>query len=132
MPRGLSAADTIRAFVGAFNDRDLDGFAATLHPDVEIHASRGLRKGVESAREWATRAPGGVQQRIVVAGIEAGESGGLALIVREWWWDEGDPDAELAGSDEMAWVFELREGLISSWRSFDDRAEARRVAGLPA
>ena len=32
--------------------------------------------------------------------------------------------------DEMAWVFELREGKIRSWCPFDDRAEALRLAGF--
>jgi hypothetical protein len=46
----------------------------------------------------------------------------LALIVREWWWDE--PDAELAGREEMAWLFDFRDGLVVSWRPFEDRAAA--------
>ena len=33
-------------------------------PEVELHAMRGLRKGPEAARIWATRKPGGVQQEI--------------------------------------------------------------------
>ena len=33
----------------------------------------------------------------------------------------------LAGEDEMAWVFELRDGAIRSWRPYEDRAEALRA-----
>ena len=51
----MSAAETARAFIDAFNGGDLDAFAATLHPEVEIHAGRGLRRGIPAAREWATR-----------------------------------------------------------------------------
>ena len=43
---------------------DLDAFVAVLDPEVELHSMRGLRKGVEAARLWATRKPGGVQQTI--------------------------------------------------------------------
>ena len=32
-----------------------------------------------------------------------------------------------AGVDEMAWVFELRDRRIRSWRPYEDRAEALRA-----
>ena len=135
-------------FTRAFNEHDLDAFVATLHPEVAINAMRGLRMGIEEARKWATRAPGGVQQRIKVEEMREAGDRVVALITREWWWDEpahagSDPEpaggtgaarnqgsdptvaaSEMAGADEMAWAFELRDGLIASWRSFEDRAEA--------
>ncbi len=120
----MSAEPTVRAFIDAFNGRDLDGFVATLDPAVEIHAMRGLRTGRDEAREWATRAPGGVQQRIIVEGVRDHGDRAVALIDREWWWDEKGDDAERAGHDEMAWAFELRDGLVASWRSFEDRDAA--------
>ena len=110
-------------FIESFNNRDLDGFVATLHPEIEIHASRGLRKGIGAAREWGTRAPGGVQQRIVVEEMRERGERVVALIVREWWWADG-PEADQAGADIMAWLFEFRDGLIASWRSFEHREDA--------
>ena len=110
------------SFVDSFNHRDLGAFVATLHPEVEIHAGRGLRKGIEAARDWGTRAPGGVQQRIVVEELRERGDIVVALILREWWWED-DP-GEQAGTDVMAWLFEFRGGQIASWRSFDDRDEA--------
>ena len=118
-----------RRFIESFNDRDLDAFTATLHPEVEIHAMRGLRKGVTEARAWATRAPGGVQQRIVLERLRERGNRVLALIVREWWWEDAE-DADMAGADEMAWLFELRDGLIAAWRPFDDRAAAQEALGV--
>lgn len=124
--------DPVREFIRAFNERDLDGFVAVLDPDVELHSSRGLRKGVEAARLWATRKPGGVQQTIVLdelyeEGLEGGGGRAVALIVRRWYWEE---DASLAGEDEMAWLFELRDHRVRSWRPFEDRAEALREGGF--
>ena len=129
MPRGL---DPVREFIRAFNERDLDAFAAVLDPEVELHSMRGLRKGIEAARLWATRPPGGVQQEIELEGLyEDGTEGGggtaVALIRRRWHWDE---DGSQAGEDEMAWLFELRERRIRSWRPFEDRAAALRAAGF--
>ncbi|HVW47670.1 MAG TPA: nuclear transport factor 2 family protein [Solirubrobacterales bacterium] len=124
--------DPIREFVRAFNERDLDGFVAVLDPEVELHSMKGLLKGVEAARRWATREPGGVQQTIELeqlyeGGTEGGGGRAVALIMRRWHWHH---DGEFAGEDEMAWMFELREHRIRSWRPMEDRAEALRIAGF--
>ena len=129
MPRGL---DPVREFIRAFNERDLDGFVAVLDAEVELHSGRGLRKGVEAARLWATREPGGVQQTIELEqlyeeGLEGGGGTAVALITRSWHWVE---DGSAAGVDEMAWAFELRGGRVRSWRPFEDRAEALRAGGF--
>jgi limonene-1,2-epoxide hydrolase len=118
--------DAVREFIRAFNERDLDGFVAALDPKVEIHSMKGLRKGKEAARLWATRAPGGVQQTVELEELfeDDTESGGgraLALIRRVWRWDEDD---SFASADKMAWLFELREHRICSWRPFEDREAA--------
>jgi limonene-1,2-epoxide hydrolase len=125
-----SGADMARSFIDAFNAGDLDAFAATLHPEVEIYAGRGLRRGIDEARKWGTRAPGGVQQQIIVEDIRESGNRVLALVVREWWWEEEEESgAEPAGADVMAWLFELRDGLIASWRALDDRADAVAAFG---
>lgn len=120
--------DPVREFIRAFNERELDAFVAVLDPEVEIHASRGLRKGVEAARQWATREPGGVQQSIELEelyeeGLESGGGRALALVIRRWHWEDS---GELASEEEMAWEFELRGRRVLSWRSHDDRAAALR------
>ena len=120
--------DPIREFVRAFNERDLDAFVEVLDPAVELHSMRGLRKGREAARVWATREPGGVQQTIELEALhESGseeEGTALALIRRRWHWDE---DGSPAGEDEMAWLFELRGHLIRSWRPYEDRDDALKA-----
>ncbi|HEU5062929.1 MAG TPA: nuclear transport factor 2 family protein [Solirubrobacterales bacterium] len=124
--------DPVREFIRAFNERDLDAFVAVLDPEVGLHSSRGLRKGREAARVWATRAPGGVQQTIELEQLyeddtEGGGGRAVALINRHWRWEE---DESLAGIDEMAWAFELRDHKILSWRPFDDREEALRTTNF--
>jgi len=121
--------DTVREFIRGFNERDLDAFVSTLDPEVELHSGRGLRKGRDAARIWATRPPGGVQQTIEVEELfeDDTESGGgraLALIKRVWRWDE---DGSHASTDEMAWMFELHDHKIRSWRPFEDREAAWRA-----
>jgi limonene-1,2-epoxide hydrolase len=120
--------DPVREFIRAFNERDLEAFVAVLDPEVELHSMKGLLRGAEAARGWATRKRGGVQQRIEMQALHEGDGRAVALIVRRWHWD--DDEGEFAGEDEMAWVFELHERRIRSWRPFEDRAEGLRVAGL--
>ncbi|HET7454758.1 MAG TPA: nuclear transport factor 2 family protein [Solirubrobacterales bacterium] len=124
--------DPVREFIRAFNERDLDAFVAVLDPEVELHSSRGLRKGREAARVWATRKPGGVQQTIELEelyeeGLEGGGGRAVALILRRWHWEE---DESVAGIDRMAWAFELRDHKILRWRPYEDREEALRLANF--
>lgn len=113
--------DPIREFIRAFNERDLDAFVSVLDPDVELHSMKGLRKGREAARMWATRKPGGVQQTIEVDELHEERDKAVALIRRVWHWAE---DGSHASTDEMAWYFELHDRHIRSWRPYEDRAEA--------
>jgi limonene-1,2-epoxide hydrolase len=118
--------DPVREFIRAFNERDLDAFVEVLDPEVELHSMKGLRKGREAARLWATRPPGGVQQTIELEelyedGTESGGGSALALTRRVWRWDE---DGSHASTEEMAWLFELRDHGIRSWRPFEDREDA--------
>ena len=129
MPRGI---DPAREFIRAFNERDLEAFVGVLDPDVELHSMKGLRRGRDAARLWATRPPGGVQQRIELEqlyedGTESGRGVAVALIRRVWSWEH---DGSPAGEEEMAWLFELRDHRVRSWRPFADRGEALRAAGF--
>lgn len=121
--------DPVREFIRAFNERDLDGFVAVLDPEVELHSMKGLRKGKDAARVWATRPPGGVQQTIEVEeihedGTEGGGGKALALVRRVWRWEE---DGSHASTDEMGWLFELSDHRIRSWWPFEDREAAWRA-----
>ncbi|MGA7397678.1 MAG: nuclear transport factor 2 family protein [Solirubrobacterales bacterium] len=123
-PDGMESL--VREFVRSFNDRDLDAFTETLDPAVELHSMKGLVQGVDAARQWADRAPGGAQQTVVINQVETHGDEVLLGIRRDWHWDE---DGSLAGSDEMAWLFRLRDGRITSWRPFADSAEATAAFG---
>jgi len=124
--------DPVREFIRSFNERDLDAFVGVLDPEVELHSMKGLRKGRDAARLWATRAPGGVQQAIELDelfedGIESGGGAALALVRRVWRWEE---DGSHATTEEMAWLFELHDHRIRSWRPFEDREAAWRAYHL--
>ena len=131
MPRGLTpdrseqAEQVARGFVEAFNDRDLDRFVSLLDPEVELHSMRGLITGRDGARDWATRPPGGVQQTIEIVGTGIDQGKVLFEVDRVWHWAE---DGTHASTEQMAWLFEVGDdGLVTSWRPFEERAEARQA-----
>ena len=126
VPRGLN--DVALEFVRAFNEGDLEAFGEVLHPDVEIHSMRGLREGRDAALAWATRAPGGVQQTIEVT--QSSEQGDRVLLTvdRHWHWAE---DGSHASTDRLSWLLGFRDGLVASWRPFEDRERAELEFGAP-
>ena len=119
MPRSLNAVAL--EFVRAFNEGDLETFASVLHPDIAIHSMRGIREGRDAAVAWATRAPGGVQQTIEVTDSREGDERVLLTVDRHWHWDE---DGSHASTDPLSWLFGFRDGLVVSWRPFEDREQA--------
>ena len=123
----MKISDPVREFIRAFNERDLDAFVSVLDPEVELHSGRGLRKGREAARLWATRAPGGVQQTVELDELYEDTDKAVALIRRVWHWEE---DGSHASTDEMAWLFELHDHRVLSWRPFEDRAAALHAGGF--
>ena len=111
---GPEAPAAVIEFINAFNAEDLERLGEVLDPDVVIHSARGARHGVDEALAWARRVPEGeLHQRIELERIEVEGDRAVAQVRKQWWWHESN---ELAREDEMAWVFELREGKIRSWR----------------
>jgi ketosteroid isomerase-like protein len=126
--RGLAAPEAVRSFYEAFNTGDLDALAALLHEDAELITARGPRYGRLAAREWATPSPDGeLVQRVVLDGVREHGATAVALIRRQWRWREG---GGVADEEELASVFELRDGLISRLVSGIDRAAALAGAGI--
>jgi hypothetical protein len=127
VPRGIAL---VEQFIASFNAQDLDAFEATLHPEIVIEAGRGPRTGREEAREWATFSPGGVQQHQVIDELIELDGGAsvLALNRRQFHWDGTE---DLAGEDEMAYLFTITDGLISRWQSFEGHESARSRFASP-
>jgi ketosteroid isomerase-like protein len=119
---GAGNAEVVRRFYEAFNDQDLDAFAATLHPDAELQTARGIRSGRAEARAWATKSPvGSLDQRLVLEEVRESGNHAVALYRKQWWWKETE---RLAREDPMAALFTFEDGLISRWQPYEDQAEA--------
>lgn len=125
-----SRVELVHAFYDSFNAQDLDRFASTLHPEVELQTARGLREGRDEARAWATKEPaGGLEQTMILDRVIADSRGihAVALYRKQWHWRE---TSEVAHIDEMAALFTFRDGLIARWQPFADPNAALTIAGL--
>ena len=113
----------IAAFVDAFNAEDLDALESVISPTVEIQTRRGLARGRDEARAWATRTPAGeLHQRLVLEGVRADGHPPVALIHRQWFWER---DRKVALEEELGVLVTL-----AHWQPFADRDEALRAAGI--
>jgi hypothetical protein len=115
---------TVREFVSTFNRSELDAFVELLDAEVQIHGMRGTRNGREEARAWATKKPGGVQQTVLIESCDQSGDRILLRVKREWRWEEDD---ELAYTDELTWLFELRDAKVLTWQPFEDPEEAKKA-----
>jgi len=85
---------------------------------------KGLQRGRDEARAWATKTPGGVQQTVLIKSCETSGNRVLMKVMREWCWEE---TGEIAYADILGWLFQIEEGLVKRWQPFDDYEEARRA-----
>jgi ketosteroid isomerase-like protein len=118
----------VRRFYDAFHRQDLEAFVETLDPHVELQTMRGLLRGREEAREWATKNPHGeLDQRLVVEDLIEHHNHVLALLRVQWWWKH---DGKLAEEHPGAALFTFEDGRISRWQPFRERSDAFEAAGI--
>ena len=80
----LTVWESIERFYEAFNDQDLDAFVSTLHDEVELQTMRGLRRGLEEARSWATKKESGdLDHRVMVEELREHHNHVVAMLRQE-------------------------------------------------
>ncbi len=128
MSREGEVADRIRSFVDAFNAQDLDALTAQLSEGIELQGRRGLVRGREEVRDWATRRPPGyLLQRLILDEVRTDGHPPVALMRRQWFWHHSD---RVADEEEIAVLVTVDDdGLICRWQPFDDPDEALAAAG---
>ena len=123
----------VRRGYEAFNRGDVEGALEFLHPEIEWHTyivpgpGGGLYRGHEGVRElWAdAQRIFGDFRNVPEEVFEAGEYVIAYVSV------EGvGARSGAAVQARIAHLYAFRDGLVAAVRSFDDRDEARRAAGL--
>lgn len=113
-----------REALEALSRGDSRRFAGLVHPDVEIHTARGVRRGRDAAREWASRGYEHLERRYVIEDMHV--AGGDVLVdaqVQYLWRESG----EIGDSSPVAVVLRFEDGRLRRWRVYDDRAEGLKV-----
>jgi ketosteroid isomerase-like protein len=113
-----------RRVLDALGRGDVDEFAALLHPEVEIHTARGVRRGTDEAIAWARSTYDHLHRRYEIEEMHvAGERVLVVAQVQYVWRESG----EIGDSAPVAIAVDAENGKLRRWRVFDDPAEGLKV-----
>jgi ketosteroid isomerase-like protein len=121
-PMTTSAIETVLAWHAALNLADVDWLLSLSTDDVEVGGPRGSGHSSELLRQWVARAKMHLKARRVFA------SGEVVVVDQAARW-RGD-DGQLIDPQDVASVFRVRDGRVSSVIRYPDLATALQAAGL--
>ena len=121
-PAGYASPEiqTVIAWHEALNSGEVERLVGLSHPDVEVGGPRGAGHGARILREWVGRAnihldPGRTFQKADAVVVE-----------QEARWRSAEP----SGTQTVASVFVVREGLVTSVVRYPDLDVALHAANL--
>ncbi|HEX5912509.1 MAG TPA: nuclear transport factor 2 family protein [Rubrobacter sp.] len=120
---GVSEVHVVEAWHAALNEGDVDRLVGLSHPDVEIGGPRGIGRGVQLLREWVDRANVRLDPRRVF------RRGSTVVVEQSGQWRSAE-SGEVIGSQTVASVFTVCDGLVTSLVRYEDLSEALKTAGL--
>jgi ketosteroid isomerase-like protein len=113
-----------RGVLEALSRGDSEGFARLVHPEVEIHTARGVRRGVGEAREWASSTYDHLERRYEIEEMHVAGEDVLVLVHVQYVWRES---GEVGDSTPVAVAMRFVGGRLRRWRVYDDPAEGLKV-----
>ena len=117
-------AELARRVLDALSRGDVSGFAALVHPEIEIRTARGLRRGADQAEEWAQKRYEHLERHYAIDRLEVKGNSVLALVRTQYVWRESG----LVGDEQPA-VIELsfRDGKLIGWTFLEEPAGPPKV-----
>ena len=108
------SADTVYRLLRALRRRDTDAVAAQLHPDVEAHGARGIKRGVEEVVAWAKPSTEGALVSSVEVDqiLDVAEEWVAVAARRRWTWAE---TGELAEEEPFGVLFRVHDRKVIDW-----------------
>ena len=113
-------ARLVRSAVDALGREDPDSFGSLLHAEVEIETARGVRRGRESAIEWASKRFDHLIRRWDVEEIREAGDRLLVLGCVQYVWRE---DEKVGDERPTSIGFELEGGQIRAMRIYESVEE---------
>jgi ketosteroid isomerase-like protein len=113
-----------REVLEALSRGDSERFARLVDPEVEIQTARGVRRGADEAREWASSTYDHLERRYEIEEMHvAGEDVLVLAHVQYVWLESG----EVGDSTPVAVAMRFVGGKLRGWRVYDDQAEGLKV-----
>ena len=114
-------AQLARRVLEALSRGDIRGFAALIHPEIEIRTARGVRTGADQAEEWARKRYEHLERHYAIDDLEVDGGEVLARVRTQYVWTESG----LVG-DEESTVIELAfsGGKLIRWAFREEPAPA--------
>ena len=113
-----------RSVLEALSRGDSEGFARLVHPGIEIHTARGVRRGIDEARRWASSEYDHLDRRYEVDEMHVAGTDVLVLADVQYVWRES---GEIGDSSPVAVAMRFEGGLMQRWQVYDDQAEGLKV-----
>lgn len=113
----------VAAWHEALNAGDVERLVELSHPDVEVGGPRGTGQGAQLLREWVARAGIHLERQRVF------HQGDTVVVEQEAEWRSAET-GELSGSQHVASIFVVRDGLVTRVSRYPDLAEALRETDL--
>jgi ketosteroid isomerase-like protein len=116
-----SSAALARRVLEALSRGDVQAFAGLLHPEIEIHTARGVRRGRDEAEEWAQKRYEHLERHYAIDRMDVDGEQVLVLVRAQYVWR----DSGLVGDEEpVAIELAFRDGRLIRWTFREDRAAA--------
>jgi hypothetical protein len=108
-------ASTFERLHEALQGQDLDVVVSLLDPEVEVIGMKGVFRGPDDVRRWATKSEDGSLYSLVeVDDVREVAGDHVAVQARRvWHWREGDEVADVA---RFGALFRFRDGRVWRWR----------------
>ncbi len=107
-----SNAELARQVLGALSHGDVLGFAALIHPRIEIHTARGVYRGPEEAQEWARKRYEHLERYFAIDRLEESGEEVTARVRTQYVWR----DSGLMGDEELVTIhMRFAGGKLVRW-----------------
>jgi ketosteroid isomerase-like protein len=113
----------VHAWHDALNSGDLDRLTALMHDDVAFGGPRGEGRGAALVRDWTERSG------IRLTPDRWFQRNGVVVVAQRAQWPDPDTGG-LTPPDDIASVFEVRDGLVQRVIRYGSLHEALAVVGF--
>jgi hypothetical protein len=95
----------------------MEAVSELVHPEIEIHTARTVHRGREAAARWSGKTFDHLIRRYVPVEVEPTPEGVTVRAELQYVWRES---GKVGDSSPVRIELGIRDGLISSWRLFEE------------